>query len=59
MQDPPVIAKLDNLQSLDKALDFFIALRFCKSDFLFSEQAQKCKVATYNIVSVNIYLLNH
>ena len=33
MQDLPVILKLDNLQCLGKALDFFIALKFCKSDF--------------------------
>ena len=46
MQDLPVILKRDNLQRLDKALDFFIEERF-----LFSEQAQKCKVVTYNIVS--------
>ena len=41
MQDLPVILKLDNLQSRDKALDLFIAIKFCKNDFLFSEQAQK------------------
>ena len=35
MQDPPVILKTDNLHSLDKALDFFIAIKVCKSDFDF------------------------
>ena len=40
------------MQSLDKALDFFIALKFCMSDFYFLNRRKKCKVATYNIVSV-------
>ena len=35
MQDLPVISKLHNLQRLDKALDFFIELKFCESDFYF------------------------
>ena len=35
MQDLPVILKWHNLQSLDKALDFFIELKLCKSDFYF------------------------
>ena len=42
MQDLPYILKGDNLKSLDKALDLFIALKFCLSDFfLFSEHVQK------------------
>ena len=52
MQDLPVILKLDTLQSLDKASAFFIALQFCKSDFYFLNRRKKCKVATYNIISV-------
>ena len=52
VQDLPVILKGDNLQSLDKALDVFIALQLCKSDFYFLNRRKKCKVATYNIFSV-------
>ena len=52
MQDLSVILKWDNLQSLDKALYFFMALIFCESDFYFLNRRKKCKVATYNIVSV-------
>ena len=43
------------MQSLNKALDFFIELKFCKSDFYFLNRCKKCKVAIYNIVSVYIY----
>ena len=52
MQDLPVILKRDNLQSLDKVFDFFIALKFCNSDYYFLNRLKKCEVATYNIVSV-------
>ena len=41
MQGLLVIWKLHNLQCLDKALDLFIKLKFCESDFLLSEQEQK------------------
>ena len=40
------------MQSLDKALDFFIELTFCKSDFYFLNRPKICKVFTYNILSV-------
>ena len=52
MKDLPVILKLDNCQSLPKALDFSIELKFCKSDFYFLNRSKTLKVATYNIVSV-------
>ena len=52
MQDLSVTLKLDNLQSLEKALDFFITLKFCKGDFYFMNRRIKCKMATYTIVSV-------
>ena len=52
MQDLPVVLKRDNLQSLDKVFDFFIALKFCNSDFYFLNRLKKCEMATYNIVSV-------
>ena len=35
VEDLPAILKGDNLQSLDKALDFFIELKFSRSDFYF------------------------
>ena len=35
MRGLPVILKLYNLQSLDKALDLFIEFKFCESDFYF------------------------
>ena len=40
------------MQSLDKALFFFIELKVCKSDFYFLNRRKKCKEATYSIVSV-------
>ena len=52
MQDLLVILKRDNLQSLDKALNFFIKLKLCKSDFYFLNRRKKCKVTIYNVVSV-------
>ena len=54
VQDLPVILKRDNLQSLDKVFDFFIALKFCNSDFYFLNRLKKCEEATYNIVSVYV-----
>ena len=56
VKDLPVILKWDNLQSLDKAFDFLIALKILQKRFPFSEQAQKYKMATNNIVSVYIYI---
>ena len=44
--------EMSDMQSLHKALDFFIALKFCICDFYFLNRHKKCKVATYNIVSV-------
>ena len=38
MQDLPVILKLNNFQSLEKALNCFMELKFCNSDVI--EQAQ-------------------
>ena len=38
--------------SLDKALDFFKALKLCKSYFNFLNRRKEFKAATYNIVSV-------
>ena len=35
VQDLPVILKRHNFQSLEKALNFFMELKFCKSDFYF------------------------
>ena len=57
MQDLPVILKRDNLQNIDKTLDFYIALKSCTSDFYFLNRRKKCKVATYNIVSVYMRIL--
>ena len=56
VQDLPVILKGDNLQSLDKALDVFIALKFSKSDLYFLTRRKKCKVATSNILSVYAFM---
>ena len=52
VQDLPVIFEKRYFQSLDKALDFIIASKFCKRDFYFLNRRKKCKVATYNIVTV-------
>ena len=60
MQGLPVILKCHNLQSLDKALDLFIDLKFCESNFYFRNRSKNCMVATYNFGSVymkNIYSL--
>ena len=54
MQDLPVILKLHNLQSLDKALDLFIEFKFCESNFYFLNGSKNCMVATYNFGSVYI-----
>ena len=35
VQDLPVILKWHNFQSLEKALNFFMELNFCKSDVYF------------------------
>ena len=35
VQDVPVILICHNLQSLDKAMDYFIEIKFCKSEFYF------------------------
>ena len=52
MKGIPVILKLHNLQSLDKALDIFIEFKFCESDFYFLNGSKICMVATYNFGSV-------
>ena len=49
MQDLPVILKLHYLQSLDKALDCFIDLKFCHSGFYFLNRRKQCKVAVYSV----------
>ena len=54
MQGLPVILKLHNLQSLDKALDIFIEFKFCEGDFYFLNRSKNCTVATYNFCSVYI-----
>ena len=54
MQDLPVILKLHNLQSLDKALDLFMEFKFLESDFYFLNGSKNCMVATYNFGSVYI-----
>ena len=61
MQGLPVILKLHNLQSLDKALDIFIEVKFCESDFYFLSRSKNCMVATYNFCSVYIahFLISH
>ena len=61
MQGLPVILKLHNLQSLDKALDLFIEFEFCESDFYFLDRSKKCIVATNNFGSVytNFPILYH
>ena len=43
MQGLPVISKLNNLQSLDKAFDFSIELKFCKSDFYFLNRSKNVR----------------
>ena len=55
VQGLPVILKLHNLQSLDKALDLFIEFKFCESDFYFLDGSKNCMVATYNFGSVYIW----
>ena len=52
VQDLPVILKLHNLQSLNKALDLFIEFKCCESDFYFLNGRKNCMVATYNFGSV-------
>ena len=52
VQDLPVILKWHNLQSLDNALDIFIELKFCESDFYFLNGGKNCMVATYIFGSV-------
>ena len=52
MQGLPVILKLHNMQSLDKALDLFLEFKFCESDFYFLNGSKNCMVATYNFDSV-------
>ena len=47
MQDLPLILNWDDLHGLDKALDFFKALKLCKSYFNFLNRRKECKVATY------------
>ena len=59
MQGLPIILKLYNLQSLDKAFDLFIEFKFCKSNFYFLNGSKNCMVATYNfgsVYSVNLML---
>ena len=51
VQGLPVILKL---LSLDKALDLFIAFKFCESNFYFRNRSKNCMVATYNFGSVYI-----
>ena len=52
MHGLPVIFKWHYLQSLDKALDLFIELKFCESEFYFLKGSKYCMVATYNFGSV-------
>ena len=52
VQGLPVILKWHNLQSLDKALDLFIEIKFCESDFYLQNGSKNCMVATYNFGSV-------
>ena len=59
MQGLPIILKLYNLQSLDKAFDLFIEFKFCESNFYFLNGSKNCMVATYNfhtVYSVNLML---
>ena len=55
MQGLPVILKSHNLQSLDKAVDLFIELKFCEGDFYFLNGSKNCMVATYNFGSDYIH----
>ena len=50
------IFKWHNLQSLDKALDLFIELKFCESDFYFLNGIKNGMVATYNFGSVYTWI---
>ena len=51
VQDIPVILKWHNLQSLNKALDFFIEKKIERAVlYLLAELAQKYKVATYEFL---------
>ena len=52
VQDLPIILKLENLQSLEKPLIFFIDLKFCKSNFYSLNRRKICKVVPYNSGSV-------
>ena len=56
MQDLPVILKLHNFQSLDKALDLFIEFKYWESGFYFLNRSKNCMVATYNFGSVYLTL---
>ena len=52
VQDLPAILKWHNFQSHEKALNFVMELKFCKSDVYFLTRRKKCAVATYNFGSV-------
>ena len=41
-QDIPVILKLNNFQSFEKALNSFMEVNFCNSDFYFLSRRKKC-----------------
>ena len=56
VQGLPVILKWNHLQSLDKALDLFIEIKFCESDFCLLNGSKNCMVATYNFGSVYIWM---
>ena len=56
VQDLPVISKLNNFQSLKEALNFFMEIKFCKSDVYFLNRRKNVKVATYNFGSVFTYM---
>ena len=56
VQDLPVILKGHNVQSLNKALDFFNRIKILnfKREFYSLNRRKKCKLATYNFGSVYI-----
>ena len=58
MQDLPVIFKWHNFQILEKALNFFMELKFCKSDVYFLNRHKNVWVTTYNFGSVYIVYLH-
>ena len=57
MQDLPAILKWHNFQSLEKALNYFMELKFCKSDVYFLDRRIKYVGGHLYLGSVYRYLV--